>query len=411
MPEPDDRAASGVREPDEVAASGVPEPDELVAWRGFCRRIEALGERILGDDFPNGPDDRPEGIAHLAEQVACWLGWAIGHGDPAAPFFHRSNDLVTQWGGPNQDNAYHHARIDPARRYRIRGRMHSCEDFALTLRAGFMHMPTWGTKKSVVASERGIRRGDDFELLLGGDGSDPAWIQIPEGVTTVSLREYYLDWSAQEPAVFAIECLDEVPAPARLAAPEVAAQLEHALAQTERSLVHWNEYLREHRAKGRDNHFALPMKVAKGLDAARYAFCFWSLGQGEALLVETDVPKARYWGLQLATLGWFEPVDPVHRITSRNQGQLAVDADGRVRIVLAHEDPGTPNWLDCAGRREGLLTFRWFWPQADPSPTTRVVPFRELARALPAGTPRIDAEARRREIRARKEHLAWRFRT
>jgi len=389
----------------------VPEPEELAAWRAFCGRLEALGERILGDAFPNGPDDRPEGIAHLAEQVACWLGWSIGHGDATAPFFHRSNDLVTQWGGPNQDNAYHHARIDPAHRYRIRGRMHACEDFVLTLRAGFMHMPVWGTKATVTASERGIRRGDAFELLLGGDGSEPGWIPIPEGVTTVSLREYYLDWSAEEPAVFTIECLDEVLAPARASGPEVTAQLEHASQQIERSLLHWNDYLREHRARGVDNRFALPIKVAKGLDVARYAFCFWSLASDEALLVETDVPQARYWNLQLATLGWFEPVDPVHRISSLNQRQARIDADGRVRVALAHADPGVPNWLDTGGHREGLLTFRWFWPQGDPSPTTCVVPLRELADRLPAGTPQVGAEARGREIRSRREHLAWRFRT
>ena len=386
------------------------EPNELAAWRAFCVRLEALGEQILGEGFPNGPDDRPEGIAHLADQVACWLGWAIGHGDTTAPFFHRSNDLVTQWGGPNQDNAYRHARIDPARRYRIRGRMHACEDFVITLRAGFMHMPSWGTKVALTASERGIRRGDSFELLLGGDGSDPGWIPIPEGVTTVSVREYYLDWAAEEPALFAIECLDDVPAPGRLTGAQVAAQLDDALAQIEHSLVHWNEYLREHRAKGIDNEFALPMKVAKGLDAARYAFCFFSLEPDEALYVETDVPDARYWGLQLATLGWFEQVDPIHRITSLNQRQAKVDADGRVRVVLAHDDPGVPNWLDSGGHRDGLLTFRWFWPRSDPSPRTRVVKRRDVARLLPAGTPVVDAEARRREIGARKQHLAWRFR-
>ena len=122
---------------------------ELAAWKSFCQRVEALGERILTDEFPNRPEDGPEAIAHLADQVSCWLGWAIGHSDTSAPFFHRSNDLVTQWGGPNQDNSYHHARIDPARRYRVHGRMNSCEDFALTLRVGFMHMPEWGTKLAI----------------------------------------------------------------------------------------------------------------------------------------------------------------------------------------------------------------------------------------------------------------------
>jgi len=384
---------------------------ELAAWRAFCRRIEALGEEVLRPPYPSAPGDGPEAIAHLADQVACWLGWAIGHTDPTAPFFHRSNDLVSQWGGPNQDNAYHHARIDASRRYRVRGRMHSCEEFVMTLRAGFMHNEVWGTRATITASERGIGPGDEFEILLGGDGSDPAWTPIPEGVKVLSLREYYLDWKAAEPAVFALECLDEVPAPPRPDGAEVAAKLREALAQVEDSIPYWNRYLEEHRGKGRANTFALPMKVAKGLGAARYAFCFWSLAPDEALFVESDVPDARYWNLQLATLGWFEQVDPVHRITSLNHAQAHVDSDGRLRVVLADADPGAANWLDTGGHRAGLLTFRWFWPNSGPTPTTRVVKLAQVAALLPPDSPRPDAAARRAALRDRKRHLAWRFRT
>src|SRR5262245_3144041 len=240
-------------------------PPELAAWRALCRRIEALGEEVLREPHPSAPGAGPEAIAHLADQVACWLGWAVGHTDPTAPFFHRSNDLVTQWGGPNQDNAYRHARIDASRRYRVRGRMHGCEEFVMTLRAGFMHNAVWGTKATITASERGIGPGDPFEILLGGDGSDPRWIQIPEGVKVVSLREYYLDWKAAEPAVFTIECLDEAPAPPRPGGDEVAEKIREALAQVEDSITYWNAYLNEHRAKGIDNEFALPVKLAKGL--------------------------------------------------------------------------------------------------------------------------------------------------
>ena len=388
----------------------APSP-ELAAWRELCRRIESLGEEVLRPPYPSAPGDAPEAIAHLADQVACWLGWAVGHLDTTAPFFQRSNDLVTQWGGPNQDNAYHHARIDPSRRYRVSGRMHGCEDFVLTLRAGFMHNEVWGTRATITASERGIGPGDAFEVLLGGDGSDPAWTRIPEGVKLVSLREYYLDWRAVEPAVFAIECLDDVPAPPRPDGEAVAAKLREALSQVQDSIGYWNAYLNEHRARGRDNAFALPMKLAKGLGVARYAFCFWDLAPDEALCIESDVPDARYWNLQLATLGWFEPVDPVHRITSINQSQAHVDSDGRLRMVVAHADPGAPNWLDTGGHRQGLLTLRWFWPRSDPSPGTRVLKLAEVAGWLPADAPRRDGAARRAEIRARKQHLAWRFRT
>ena len=393
-----------------MTGSKAPAP-ELAAWRELCRRIESLGEEVLRAPYPSAPADGPEAIAHLADQVACWLGWAVGHTDTTAPFFQRSNDLVTQWGGPNQDNAYHHARIDASRRYRVSGRMNSCEDFVLTLRAGFMHNEVWGTRATITASERGIGPGDAFEVLLGGAGGDPAWTRIPEGVKIVSLREYYLDWRAAEPAVFTIECLDDVPAPPRPDGEEVAAKIREALSQVQDSITYWNAYLNEHRAKGRDNAFALPMKLAKGLGVARYAFCFWDLAPDEALCIETDVPDARYWNLQLATLGWFEPVDPIHRITSINQAQARVDSDGRLRAVVAHTDPGVPNWLDTGGHRQGLLTFRWFWPRSDPAPSTRVVKRGELAGWMPPGSPRVDAAARRAEIRARKQHLAWRFRT
>ena len=381
------------------------------AWRDFCRRIEALGERMLGEDFPSDATGRAEGVAHLADQVACWLAWSTGHSDPRAPFFHRSNDLVTQWGGPNQDNVYHHATIDPSLRYRISGHMHSCEDFVLTLRAGFMHMEVWGTRATARASERGIRRGEPFELLLGGDGSDPDWIQIPEGVVAASLREYYVDWQNEEPAVFTIECLDELPAPPRATSEEVAARLEGAFAQIESSIVYWNDYMRDGRAQGVDNEFAMPMKVTKGLAAARYSFCFWNLEPGQALLVTSDVPRAAYWGLQLYNEAWFEQGDPIHRITSINQQQVVVDDDGRFRMVLSQEDPGVPNWLDCGGHSRGLLTYRWFWPEGDPTFDARMVAISEVGDCLPPGTATVDAAARREEIRRRKQHLAWRFRT
>ena len=86
--------------------------------------------------------------------------------------------------------------------------------------------------------------------------------------------------------------------------------------------------------------------------------------------------------------------------------------DGRLRVVVAHQDPGVPNWLDTEGRREALLTLRWFWPTGDaPAPVARVVKLDEILGALPDDTPKIDADARREEIRRRRDHIAWRFRS
>ncbi len=148
------------------------------------------------------------------------------------------------------------------------------------------------------------------------------------------------------------------------------------------------------------------------MQAANYAFCFFDLAPDEALIVECDVPESRYWSFHLYALAWWEALEYGSRVTSRNHTQTRVGDDGRVRVVVAHEDPGVPNWLDTEGRREALLTLRWFWATgAPPRPSTRVVKLADVRAALPAETPPVHADERRAEIRARRTHLMWRFRT
>ncbi|MFM8304299.1 MAG: DUF1214 domain-containing protein [Actinomycetota bacterium] len=395
-------------------------PDErrdaaaLDAWRQFCRRLEAVGEEALPGVTAADPADAVAAIEHIAGQVLCWTGWSVFHADPRRPRFQRQNDLITPWGGPNADNVYLHARVDAARTYRIRGRMHACEEFLLAVRAGFMHQPKWGTLFQVAASDLGIGRGDEFELRVGGD--DPGtggWIPLPDDATMVSFREYYFDWRADEPAMMTIECLDvDADDPGgRLDAATLAARLEDTAAGLGHSVAYWHGYLRDHRAAGRDNTFAPPLKFAKGLAVARYGECYWDLGDDEVLLVETDVPVARYWGFQCYDTTTFDLIDPIDRRATLNHEQIAVDPDGRVRLVVAATDPGVANWLDSGGRRAGLLTFRWFWSEGDPTPSTRVLPRSALRAAMPADTVLVDPEARRADQAARRAHLGWRFRT
>ena len=128
--------------------------NDLERWRVFLQGLDDLGETLTGDGFPASPADHTEGLRHLALQTVCWLGWAVGYRDPRHPFFQRQNDLVTQWGGPNADNVYRHARIDPTLRYRITGKMHSCEDFILAIRRNFMHMEGSGHRRRAHRARR-----------------------------------------------------------------------------------------------------------------------------------------------------------------------------------------------------------------------------------------------------------------
>jgi len=385
--------------------------DDLARWEQFLTRLGELGTAITQPPFPDDRSDHTEGLRHLALQTVCWLDWSMGHQDPRAPVFQRQNDLVLQWGGPNADNAYVHARVHPSLRYRIVGRMHSCDDFILAIRRNFMHMEINGTIAELSAHELGLGPGDDFEILLGGEGDEPNRVPLPDGALSVSIRQYYFHWQAREPATFTIECLDADAPPEAFSSNDLAFGFDEAATHLHRSLTYWNRYMLDARASQRDNEFAGVYDVKRGLAAANYAFCFFDLGPEEALVVDCDVPQSRYWSFHLYNLGWWEALEYASRVTSLNHTQTRISGDGRVRVVVAHDDPGVPNWLDTEGRREALLTLRWFWATGDPpSPTTAVVPLAEVHDVMPADTPAVDAEGRRAEIRARREHLAWRYR-
>ncbi|MDH3705634.1 MAG: hypothetical protein OES57_06170 [Acidimicrobiia bacterium] len=381
--------------------------------RRFTDRVVELAAELAGPEFPSGDQADAEQLEHLIDQVVAWLGWEVFHADPARPAFHRHNDLLTQWGGPNADNVYRHARVEPGRRYRITGHMHSCSQFLLAVRKGFMHNEVWGTVETLSASDLGLGPDDRVDITLGGPPVDGAHVPLPDGAVMVSIREYYDDWLPAEPATFVIECLDDVgPAPA-VTEVELAERLDRAFGQVSDSLWYWTRYLNDQRAQRTVNRFGEGIQVAKGLAQARYSFLFWDLAPDEAIVVECDVPDAPYWGFQLYRMGTFELVDPVGRCTSRNHRQTQVSADGRLRLVLAPVDVGAANWLDTAGRPEGLCTLRWFWPRTDASPETdaTVVKIDAVAEALPGDTPMVTADQRAAELAARRAHLAWRFRT
>ena len=52
---------------------------------------------------------------------------------------------------------------------------------------------------------------------------------------------------------------------------------------------------------------------------------------------------------------------------------------GSFRMVIAHEDPGVPNWIDTEGRPFGMVFWRFFLPEGDvDTPKADVVKLADL---------------------------------
>ena len=146
-----------------------------------------------------------------------------------------------------------------------------------------------------------------------------------------------------------------------------------------------------------------------------YAGGVFELEEGEALIIENRIQlPPNYIGFQLSNL-WGESIDYANRISSLNGHQMTADADGVIRLVVAHRDPGVPNWLDTSGHHEGFLAPRWAYsempkPEQWPSLAVQKVAFDKIREYLPESTPVVSQAQRQQQVALRQRHVQRRFR-
>jgi hypothetical protein len=381
------------------------------AWRAWCERLRAAGERILEADFPSDPRGRAEGFRALTRLLVYATQMEMEAGDARFPVFYRYEDPRTQWGGPNPDNVYLRARVDPGATYRVWGDVAGVRQAIFSLHEGDMQLGEYGVYGERTLDELATSSDGRLELSLSPREQPGNWIPMHPKARLFMIRVYVADWERDAAPAFHIVCAGEegVPPPPPDPA-SVARALDRSTAWVERSVVFWNDFLRRGPARAKPNHAAPPRPAPGGAHHILYGTCPFDLTEGEALILTCDAPDADYYGFTLHTPTWFESGDFANRQTSLNGEQMHVDADGRFRVVVAARDPGVPNWIDNEKRRCGLLAYRFVRARAVPTPEAVVVPIGKLRAHLPAGHPRTSPEERRARLARRREALWSRYR-
>lgn len=373
------------------------------AWRDFCRSLESAGRTILETPGTEGPDVRAEGFRYLLGLVKVGIQQA-SELDPEQPRFIRIVDSDSKAGAENADNAYAHAHVRGDLAYRLWGHRGTVETFLLEIKEGFMQLGDVRNFANLEASTLHVEPDGSFEIFLGGERRGRNWLPLDPDATQVLIRQYFCDWEREIPATFFIECLGrEGLAPAKLTADRAAQMLDDAGRHIAGSASFWEEWVVALRQKYKRDEIAPAVFYVGGADDIAYGNDYYELAADEAMIIEFQPPRAKYWAFQLCDL-WFKTTDWPNRKASINYRQARLDADGRCRIVVAHRDPGIPNWLDAAGEETGVLQYRWIWTQDNPKPTLRRVAFEDIRRSLPDETPTVSARERRREIHGRQLH-------
>ena len=119
---------------------------------------------------------------------------------------------------------------------------------------------------------------------------------------------------------------------------------------------------------------------AGGDPAIYYHNSYWQLAPDEALVIDFTPPQnCRTWNFQLSNF-WMESLDYRYHRIHLNRSSAQLDADGRVRIVVAARDPGAafPNWLSTAGHECGAMLLRYVEATDFPPVHTQVVALDKL---------------------------------
>ncbi len=392
----------------EAASAGDATSQDLdtgEAWSHLLDALKRAGDVVLGDTVPDGPVDRASGFRHLLVLLGVGIDELLRRGLDQVPAIKPSGmDAAYKWGMECPDCIYVGSALHGGTSYRLSGNRGSARYLGLQVMSGM------ASSFNALVDEFELDPDGDFEIILSADPHEGNWIPLDDGATMLVVRHFFYDWEHESPAVLSIEPLSDPPS-------STAPGPKEPKAPVARQLIALGDFLEENLAfflgfsnPEAPNTFLPPLDgTAMGAAAEnRPVIGSWKLGPEEALVIEVTPPTGLYWSYSLGNV-WWETIDYGNRQSSLNGHQAVVDDDGKVRVVVAHQDPGVANWLDTAGHSEGPIILRCVRTDSAPVPTTKVVSFDRLAAELPVGTTMVTPSERAAAIEIRQRAVSRRF--
>ena len=444
-----------------------PQKELRAAWGDLIDLLQQARDAIDQPELMPAPASErnlAEGYRYLMGYVHSAIERAF-HGDPVRPVFRNALSIINRATIDNADAIYFFAAIDGSQSYLIRGHK--------TPTSAPPHYVIFETSAGVLAGDSGDLReltpgmktqtgrldsaeievapDGGFEILLAPekprgykgnfiptlkvvDRPHPTDPEMPPQryANFISGRQLFYDWGHEEPIHLEIHQIGaEGTAPHSYCAEQAAEELRRCGELVRGQMLFWNAFWTilmgtyghreggipgiEFSRNGFNQINAASGATGGGQSTNLYAGGVFELEPDEALIIENRVAaQPQYIGFQLGNL-WGESIDYANSMGSLNGYQSEVDEDGVIRYVVAHRDPGVPNWLDTTGHREGFLTPRWTysktpakkdWPQI----SAKKVAFDEIRAHLPATTGTVTTEQRRAQISVRQRHVQRRYR-
>lgn len=348
-------------------------------WDEFCSQLQQTGGKILAN-APSDGLDKTEGFRYLARLTQHALDRFIEKPQPLRPKFKYNSPKI---GGDNPDYLYGSATISGHHSYIIQGQVRDAFNLGIGSYYGGL-----GSGKGLLCSGYLILSDlekdeqGNFEIIVSKEEKSGNWLPIIDDSNAIMVRQTVLDRCNDQGADLKIELLDNHSAnrakPGPVDGEEFSRSLQSAgmfVGGVVEQFLIWTNTFKENPNQILPTDPKL-LEFAEGDPNTLYYNGYFELAEGEALEVELNPPKCEYWNLQVAN-HWLESLDYLDYQTHFNHASARVDTDGKVKIIIAKNDPkaatGCDNWIDTAGHDCGCISMRWIKADHDSQPITRVI--------------------------------------
>jgi hypothetical protein len=367
-----------------------PELESRRALRELIALLEEIDERYLGEEWGSPAlGDTVDGFFSVAHLIQGGFFLAF-ESDPEHPFFRpivsRSRKLL----GDNPDALYYTAPVQADRSYRVTGNLAGSVYLSFTVETG-SEGGGYSDSTAGVLRDRDFDVAPDgsFEVFFGGERRERNWLALPKGASELIVRCYFEDvrpaaGDASKVVPLDIEVLEPVGPPGpwddaavaegyRRVARFVRSRTLDQPKPGEREQPSW--------VSQTPNEFPppeVPGDFAFAAFDAADTLAPYVLGPDETLVMTGRWPECAFANVSVWTR-YLQTYEYVHRPGGRNRANTTLEPDGSFRIVIAHEDPGAPNWIDTGGRPFGMVFWRYFLAEGEiERPLATVVPVADL---------------------------------
>ena len=248
-----------------------------------------------------------------------------------------------------------------------------------------------------------------FELFIGGENRGPNWLPTTPGSRKLFLRQGFDRWE-ERPATMRIERIG-MTGPKPLPTPEtMITAMDWAGNFLTTMMDDWPDWSFAHGGVDAENLNAFPPAADTGDDRKRgraAANMVWRIAEDEALILTFSAQES-FW--MLSNMGvFFNSMDYLYRPVSYTPARTKVDGDGKIRLILAHDDPLYHNWMDTQGFERGNLTYRNLLGGGAIDFDTTLVKRAELAKYLPADSAMVTPDERLAQMRTRFNAIRQRY--